>query len=78
MGGGLDQDQEGWDGVMSLLVVNLDSLCRSQVSESVYCAWRIPVHLSAPGVQSCCTFWISASVCVWFTDPDLSRHHPFL
>ena len=40
--------------------VSLDSLCRWQVQVSVYCAWRIPAHLGAPSVQSCCTLWISA------------------
>ena len=28
--GGLDQDLEGWRGVMSVFVVSLDSLCRWQ------------------------------------------------
>ena len=27
------------------MVLCLDSLCRWQVQVSVYCAWRIPVHL---------------------------------
>ena len=43
--GGLDQGLMGWGGVMSVLVVSLDSLCRWQVQVSVYCAWRIPAHL---------------------------------
>ena len=36
--GGLDQGLERWDGVMSVCVVSLDSLCRWQVQVSVYCA----------------------------------------
>ena len=36
----------GWCGVMSVCVVSLDYLCRWQVQVSVYCASRIPAHLS--------------------------------
>ena len=43
--GGLDQGLGGWDGVMYVYVVSLDSLCIWQVQVSVYCARRIPAHL---------------------------------
>ena len=69
-----------------------DSLCRCQVQVSVYCARRIPAHLRAPNVQSCCTLSISASyhvfvygryrksslVFMWLSDLDSSLHHTFL
>ena len=42
---GLGQGLAGWGGVMSVGVVSLDYLCRSQVQVFVYCAWRIPAHL---------------------------------
>ena len=42
--GGLDQGLEGLSGVISVL--SLDSLCRWQVHVSVYCARRIPAHLT--------------------------------
>ena len=45
---------EVWGGVMSVCVMNPDSLCIGQVQVSVYCARRIPAHLRAPSVQSCC------------------------
>ena len=35
---GLDQGLEEWGGILSVLVVRLDSLCRWQVQVSVYCA----------------------------------------
>ena len=35
---------EGCGGVMSVLVVSLDTLCRWQVQVSIYCAWRVPTH----------------------------------
>ena len=67
-------------------------LCRWQVHESVYCARRILAHIRWTLVQSCCTLSISVSyhvfiygkylksrrVCVWLSDPDLSRDHPLL
>ena len=43
--GGLDQGLEGCCGVMFVLVVSLDSLCRWHVHVSVYCARRIHAHL---------------------------------
>ena len=47
--------------VGNVFVVILDYLCRLRVQISVYCARRIPAHLGAPSVQSCCTLSISAS-----------------
>ena len=41
--------------------MSLNYLWRWQVQVSVYCAMRIPAHLGAPSVQSCCTLSISAS-----------------
>ena len=90
--GGLDQGLEGWDGVMSVCVVSLDSLCRYKVQVSVYCAWLIHAHLRCTQCSILCTIWISASyrvfvysryrksrcVCVGLSDLDLSRHHPLL
>ena len=43
--GFLGQDLGGWDSVMFVCVVSLDSLCRRQVQVSVYRARRIPAHL---------------------------------
>ena len=34
-----------WGGVMSVCIVNLDSLCRWQIQVSVYRARWIPAHL---------------------------------
>ena len=42
--GCLDQDLEGWGGVISMLVVSLVSLCRWLVQVSIYCARRIHAH----------------------------------
>ena len=43
---GLGPGSGGVGGVMSVLVVSLDSLCRWHVQVSVYCAWWIPAHLT--------------------------------
>ena len=42
---GIGPGCEGWGGIMSILVVSLDSLCRWQVQVSVYFDRRIPTHL---------------------------------
>ena len=41
----LVQGLEGWSGLISVRVVNLDSLCRSHIEVSVFCARWIPAHL---------------------------------
>ena len=90
MGREFDQGLEVWGGVMPVCVVSLGYLCRWQVQVSVYCARRIPVHLSCLRcsimsllIDICFIPCIcygryrkSRHVCVLLSDLDWSRHHP--
>ena len=53
---GLDKGLEGWCHVC----VSSASLCRWQVQESVYCAWRIPAHLRCTQ----CSIPLHIDICV--------------
>ena len=53
---------------MSRCVVNMDYLCSWQVQVSVYCARRIPAHLTR--TQCSILLHLSISVCVWLSDLD--------
>ena len=60
--GGLDQGLVGLYGVMSVLNVSPDFLCRWQVQVSLYIVLGGYLRiLGAPNVQSCSNLWISAS-----------------
>ena len=90
--GGLDQGRERLGGVMSVLGVSLDSLCRWQVEVSVYCAWRIAAHVRCTQcsillhLMDICfltcicygRYHKSRLVCLKLSDRDLSRHQPIL
>ena len=73
--------------------MSLDSLCNLRGFQvSLYCAWRIPVHLRCTQCSIllhlmdiclllCICLWHISQIqtCfVWLSDLDLSRHHPLL
>ena len=82
-----------WTGGWYYVCVSCKSgyLCRWQVPVSVYCAWRIPAHLSFRCTQcsimlhildirfqTCICLWQISQIQTCLSDLDLSPHHLLL